>query len=159
MKRLYLTYNGKKIASDSFNMKAWRVMFKILAEGEVTPESVDRAALEGAAALFDGTEITGDVLLHGWNSLDAGELDAALGSVFAWFSEVRPPDRSEPLVGTPPEDPVLAIYRNLLDSCGCLPSEVDRQCPQLLLDVMAADQGDYASVDGMTDDERLLYGF
>ena len=155
MKRLKLKYNGKYILSDIFNMKAVRVMHDILDSGEITRELIDTAATSGVIAMFDGTEITEDIIV-GWRGLDASELSLARYKVKEWFDGFLSRSRDENMVGTPPPKPVLSFYKSLLDRH--LPSEIDKQDPQLLFDVMAADKGDSISANEIPDDMKIYYG-
>ncbi|MCL2080235.1 MAG: hypothetical protein FWH17_10455 [Oscillospiraceae bacterium] len=158
MKRVKLIYNGKEIISDSFNMKAYRVMYDTAAKGNFTPGLLDDMALKGIIAMFDGTPITEDLLTNNWREFDETELDAALLKVYGWFFAVRPQGGVTKFEGTPPKDPILSIYKRLLRDHGITPSEVDEQDPQLLFDVFGADMGEQISFDDMSNEERELYG-
>ena len=154
MKRLKLKYNGKYILSDIFNMKAVRVMHDILDSGEIARELIDTAATSGVIAMFDGTEITEDVIV-GWRGLDESELSLARYKAWEWFDDFLSRSR-ENIVGTPPPKPVLSFYESLLDRH--LPSEVDKQDPHLLFDVMSATKGNSINANEIPDDMKIYYG-
>ena len=126
--------------------------------------SLDDAALQGVIAMFDGTELTADILMSGASQrdiygnpvIDENELKKAIMNVINWFLSIKTPDPQE-MIGELPEDPVLALYNSLLTNH--LPSEVDKQDPQLLLDVINIKKSDTASVDDIPDSVKELYGY
>ena len=144
--------------SDIFNMKAYRVMYELLNDYELTPELLDEVAVAGLVAMFDGSEITEEALVSGWRGFGEKELENALIKVYDWYLDVKMPERDGHYVGRPPDNNVMGIYRHLLDVRGLSPSEVDKQCPQLLLDVMFADMGDIVNADDLTEEEKLYRG-
>ena len=124
--------------------------------GELTPESLDDAAMQGLIAMFDGTELTADVLMSGWTRkddtgnpiLNENEVHIALDRVWNWFTSIIPPENDQ-TIGEIPENPVIGLYNSLVTYH--LPSEVDKQDPQLLIDVLNAKKSDTASVDDVPD--------
>ena len=159
MKRLTLTFKGNEIISEIFNMKAWRAMFKVMT-GEFTEYTLDDAALIGVIAMFDGTPITEKVLKSGWRALDENELSEALEKVYKWFEEVKPNrklDEKSIIVGEIPDDPVLNIYHNLL-RLHLLPSEVDKQEPQLLFDLYFSGNNESDQEEEIPEELKLYYG-
>jgi hypothetical protein len=154
MKRLKITYRGKEIISDIFNFKAFRVMTGHLT-GELSQEKLDSAAMLGVIAMFDGTELTEDVLLKEWNNLDLDALTDALNKVSNWYTSVKLPDKKQ-AIGETPDNPVIQLYHSLVDHH--LPSEIDKQDPQLLIDVMHAKKSDTTSVDDIPESVKGYYG-
>ena len=154
MKRLKLTYKGNEIVSDIFNFKAFRMMYDIL-YAEVTIASLDEAALVGVIAMFDGTVITEDVIRYGLRDLHEDELLNALNKVINWFNSVTTHNDGE-VLGQSSRTPILSLYNSMLSQH--LPSEIDKQEPQLLLDVMAADVDDTIRADDIPEDIRVCYG-
>jgi len=156
MKRLTLTYKGHEIVSSIFNFKAYRVMSAALGEG-VSGESLDEAAMQGLTAMFDGTPITASALRGDWRSFEGGSLAKALDKALQWFGEVKPRS-AQAMVGDAPADPILSLYRSLLMGHGILPGAVDEQDPQLLIDVLNAEESGAVSADEIPDEMRIYYG-
>ena len=123
--------------------------------GEITVDKLDDAATQGLIAMFDGTELTEDVFIKGWRKLDEQELSDALNKIINWYTSVKPHKTNE-TIGELPDDPVLSLYHSLLSSH--LPSEIDKQDPQLLLDVMNAESSSAVSADDIPDDLKVYYG-
>lgn len=155
MKRLTLTYQGRKIVSDVFNMKAYRLMYDALSGDGLNAAFLDSAAVIGLAAIFDGTELTEDVLMSG-AGIDGGELIKACGTVMSWHSEItkkhlKKSEKAEPQQG----HPVLSLYKSLLGRH--LPDELDRQPAELFFDVMFTENNDPGFANDMPESQRDLY--
>ena len=147
MKRLTLAYKGKVIVSGAFNMGAYRVVFDALTGAAgFSAEMVDAAALEGVIAMYDGTELTEGVI-RGAKGLDGKELMSNCAVLMQWFHAVKVRADSPPTTGTMPDKPLLSVYSTLLKLYSILPSEVDKQDPQLLFDVMATEPPQSADPD------------
>jgi len=155
MKRLTLAYKGRDIVSSIFNFKTYRTMAEILDNGK-TIAALDEAADAGLIAIFDGTQITADSLTGDWRNFDSAELSRARNMVLRWFNAVRP--RKTPDTDTKiPDDPILSLYRTLLFEHSLLPSEIDEQDPQLLIDVMIADPAGIND-NGISDAAKSFFG-
>jgi len=157
MRRLNITYQGKSVLSDIFNFKAYRIMSDSI-NGELTPDMLEDAALRGIIAMYDGTEITEDILTSGWvhsGVINTKELTDAIDKVLLWFISVKPAKNPQ-IIGEPPENPILSLYKSLLEHH--LPSKIDKQDPQLLFDVMSAKKSDTSSADDISDDAKEYYG-
>lgn len=142
--------------SDAFNFKAYRLMFgKLSKMDEITREALDAAALDGVIALFDGSPLTEDALRRG-HGIDKVELMKACDKVISWYLSVKPRPNNARMVGTLPDDPILHLYNTLLRHH--LPSELDKQDPQLMFDVMAVKSGDAVSADNIPDAYKVFYG-
>ena len=154
MNRLKITYRGKEILSDIFNFKAFRIMSEHFG-GELTKEQLDSVAMLGVIAMFDGSELTEDVLLKEWQNIDLDSLNVALDKVLSWYSSVSFPENNQ-IIGEIPDNPVIHLYSNLIDRF--LPSEIDKQDPQLLLDAINAKKSDTTSADEIPDSAKPYYG-
>ena len=154
MKRITLTFNNEKTVSDIFNFKAYRIMSDILTD-KLTTDKLDDAAMQGLIAMFDGTELTSDALLSGWRNFDEKELTEALDNIVNWFISTKPP-KDKQAVGEQPPDPIMSLYNSLLTHH--LPSEIDKQDPQLLIDVMNAEKSGVTSVENVPDNLKIYYG-
>jgi len=152
MNRLKLTYKGNVILSNAFNMMAWRVMYDALSAG-VTPINVDIATTTGMVAMFDGTMITADVIT-GWRELNSEELRQARDAIIDWYMDVKP--HNAEIIGDVPERPILSLYHSLLSNH--LPSEIDKQDPQLLFDVAYAKPTKTVKADNIPEAYKILYG-
>ena len=145
------------ILSDIYNFKAYRIMADLI-KGDLTTEVLEDAAMQGIIAMFDGTDLTEDILLSGWTQLDkinSKELTTAIDKVITWFISTKPAETPQ-IIGELPENPILSLYNTLLENH--LPSEIDKQDPQLLFDVINAKKTDTSSVDDVPEDVRELYG-
>jgi len=149
MKRLKITYKGKEILSDAFNFKAYRVMSDAISDGV----ELDDVAIQGVIALFDGTPITEEDLISNWKIFDERELSIAHSKIISWYRSIKPPEKVES-VGEIPKKPILNLYNRLLMSH--LPSELDKQDPQLLLDVMNVKA--VSGVSEVPDNMKIYYG-
>lgn len=156
MKRMTLGYNGKTVLSDSFNFKTYRAISDALGQG-LAEDAIDIASRAGLIALFDGTEITAEALTSEWWRFDEAELSAALSKVMAWYSGVRL-RKDRQTAARPPEDAILGLYKGLLKTYNMQPSEVDKQDPQLLIDILSMDDIEAAQADSATDAAKAFYG-
>lgn len=153
IKKIVITHAGREYVSTPFNFKAFRRMYRMLEQKEkITQVEADAAGLEGLIALFELTPLTMEIL----NEVDAQQVMTASETVFSWFQAVEIKKSSKQLVGTPPEDPILAIYHGFLRSH--LPSELDKQDPQLLFDIFATDTGDAIDANEIPNGYQEMYG-
>jgi hypothetical protein len=110
----------------------------------------------GVIAMFDGTELTEEVLLKEWNDIDLDALADAQNKVLYWYHSVRVPAKTQ-TIGETPDNPIMHLYNSLLESH--LPSEIDKQDPQLLFDVLHAKKSDTTSADEIHDSVKDYYGY
>ena len=152
MKRLKMTYQGRVVVSDIFNFKAYRMISEALSYGAY---DLDTVAMQGIIAMFDGTEIDPDVLIGDWSKLDLNEYNYALNKVMEWFNGIDVPKSPQPSEKSL-YDSIIGVYNFLLSSH--LPSEVDKQDPQLLIDVLYADTNEPVDPSDLTEDQKFRQG-
>jgi len=154
MKRLKLTYNSRSIVSGAFDFRAFRLISDAL-KGELTQGKLDGAMMQGLISMFDGTELTADIFESRRNILDQDEVAAALNAVSGWYFSVKHPEHVK-IVGELPENPILSLYQSMIERH--LPSELDKQDPQLLLDVIHTKKSDTTPASEIPDSVKDYYG-
>jgi len=139
MKRLTLVYNGKEVVSNPFSMGAFRAVFDtLMGAEELTPGVIDTAAFEGVIRLFDGTELTEEIIRRG-DGIDASGLLNACALIISWYRVVAVNPGNREYMGESPKTPILSLYKQLLKEHDILPDEIERQDPQLFFSVMNAE--------------------
>ena len=152
MKRLKITYQGRVIVSDIFNMKAYRMISRALDMGVY---DFDTIAVQGIIAMFEGTEIDEDVLITDWKNFYLNEYDHALNKVIEWYNGITVPESNQPSEKSQ-HDSIIGLYNFLLSSH--LPSEIDKQDPQMLIDVLYAESNEPPDPSKLTEDQKFRLG-
>ena len=156
MKRLVLEYKGVETVSNPFSMGVYRIMYDALDGAEtLTEAALDAAALEGVAAMFDGTAITRDALRAG-GGIDGDAIFLACVKTLAWYRGVNARGGEALPSALQEGNPIHALYKAFIPHK--LPGELDKEDPQLLFDVLAAETRPSASADDIPDDLKVFYG-
>ena len=135
-----------------FNFKAYRMISNALSADAY---DFDTVAVQGIIAMFDGTEIDYDVLIGDWSNLDLNEYNYALNKVMEWYNGIVVPESPQPSDKSP-YDALIGLYNFLLSSH--LPSEVDKQDPQMLIDVLYAESNEPVDPSQLTEDQKFRLG-
>lgn len=146
---LQLKINGQDetIKSRPFDMECYRLMYDSF---HVENQSRDEGALAGLRNLFPSVDLL--------KALSPGALIAAICNLLMLYSDVKSYAKKKEVLRAGEGHPIYGIYQRFLQSHGRLPSEIDRQDPAFLLQILTEEHTDEITADQIPPHLRMYYG-